>query len=47
MRLRHKYYAPQVRPNWDSNSSPLDHESTFQVTETPADADIFVEMCLG
>ena len=31
-------YAPQVRPNWGSNSWPPDHDSTlnFHVTETPA-----------
>ena len=33
--LGHKYKAPQVRPNRGSNSWPLDHDSTFHVTETP------------
>ena len=31
--LGQKYYAPQVRPNWGSNSWPPDHDSTFHVTE--------------
>ena len=30
------YNAPQVRSDWGSNSSPLDHDSTFHVTEPPA-----------
>ena len=34
--LRQKFQAPQVRPNWGSNSWPLDHDSTFHVTEMPA-----------
>ena len=36
VRLRQKYYAPQVRPDWGSNSWPPDHDSAFHVTETPA-----------
>ena len=31
-----KYYAPHVWPEWGSNSSPPDHDSTYHVTETPA-----------
>ena len=31
-----KYYAPQVRPDQGSNSWPPDHDSIFNVTETPA-----------
>ena len=34
--LGQTYYAPQVRPDWGSNSWPLDHDSAFHVTETPA-----------
>ena len=34
--LGQKYYAPQVRPGWDSNSWLPDHDGTFHVTETPA-----------
>ena len=34
--LGQKYYAPQVRPDRGSNSLPPDHESTFNVIETPA-----------
>ena len=35
-KLGQKYYAPQVRPDWGSNSWPPDHDGTFHVTETPA-----------
>ena len=35
VRLRQKYYAPQSRPDWGSNSWPPDHDSTFHVTGTP------------
>ena len=31
-----KYYPPHVRPYRGSNAWPPDHDSTFQVTETPA-----------
>ena len=31
-----KDYAPQVRPNRDSNPWPLKYDRTFYVTETPA-----------
>ena len=34
--LGQKYHASQVRPDWDSNSWPSDHDSTVHVTETPA-----------
>ena len=34
--LGQKYQAPQVRPDWGSNSWPSDHNRTFHVTETPA-----------
>ena len=34
--LGQKYQAPQVQPDWGSNSLPPDHDSTLQVTETPA-----------
>ena len=34
--LGQKYYAPQVRPEWGSNSWPPDHDSTFHATATPA-----------
>ena len=34
--LGQKYYAPQVRPDWGSNSWPPDHDSTFHITEMPA-----------
>ena len=34
--LGQKYQAPQVRPDWGSNSWPPDHDSTFHVTEMPA-----------
>ena len=34
--LGQKYQAPQVRPDWGSNSWPPDHDRTFHVTETPA-----------
>ena len=33
--LGQKYQAPQVRPDWGSNSWPPDHDSTFLVTEMP------------
>ena len=33
--LGQKYYTPQVRPDWGSNSWPLDHNSIFHATETP------------
>ena len=36
LRLRQKYYAPQVWLDLDLNSWPPDHESTFHVTKTPA-----------
>ena len=38
VRLRHKYYAPQVRSDWGSKLWPLaiDHDSIFHVTETIA-----------
>ena len=31
-----KYYAPQVQPDWGSNTWPPDHDSTFHVTGMPA-----------
>ena len=31
-----KYQAPQVRPDWNANSWPPDHDNTFYVTEMPA-----------
>ena len=34
--LGQKYHAPQVRPDWGSDSSPPDHDGAFHVTETPA-----------
>ena len=34
--LGQKYYSPQVRCEWDSNSWLADPDSTFHVTETPA-----------
>ena len=34
--LRKKYYTPQIRPNWGSNSWPPDHDSILHVTEMPA-----------
>ena len=34
--FREKYYTPQVRPDRDLNSWPLDCNSRFHVTETPA-----------
>ena len=34
--LGQKHQAPQVQPDWGSNSWPPDHDSTFHVTETPA-----------
>ena len=33
--LEQKYYAPQVWPNWGSNSWPPDHDSAFQITKMP------------
>ena len=33
---RQKYYAPQVQPDWSSNSWSSGHDSTLHVTETPA-----------
>ena len=36
VRLRQKYHARQVGPNWGSNPSPPDHDRTFYVTGTPA-----------
>ena len=36
VQLRQKYHAPQVRPDWGSNSRPQHHDSTFYVTKTPA-----------
>ena len=36
VRLRQEYNALQVQPNLGSNSRPPDHDSTFDVTETPA-----------
>ena len=35
VRLRQKYYAPQVRPDWGLKPWP-DHDSTFHVTEMSA-----------
>ena len=35
VRLRQKYNAPQIQPEWGSNPWPLDHDSTFHVLETP------------
>ena len=34
--LGQKYYAPHVWSKWDLNSWPPDHDSTFHVTEMPA-----------
>ena len=34
--LGQKYYVPQVRPEWGSNSWPPDHDSTFPVTDACA-----------
>ena len=34
--LGQKYHAPQVQPRRGLNSWPPDHDSTFNVTETPA-----------
>ena len=34
--LGQKYYAPQLQPGRGLNSWPLNHDSTFHVTETPA-----------
>ena len=34
--LGQKYYAHLLRPDWGSNSWPLDHNSKFHVTKMPA-----------
>ena len=34
--LGQKYHTPQVQPGQGLNSWPLDHESIFHVTGTPA-----------
>ena len=45
VRLRQKYYTPQVWPYWNSNPWPPDHDSTLQVPETPAPTPLLSGKC--